>query len=369
MKSVGVGLDGGNTRCKGIVVNSEGMITEITFPSARARGSLAKLANSRRSRGENNFRLDRQCLEKDEYVVQLAGGDEHFYGQLALEEDPHASSGLGDPTRYSNDRMEEMIAIVVGSTIPDEECEVYVAMGVPVSLYTSEQEQNIRKSLVKEIRCKLNGVDRCFIVRDVRVLREGAGASLVLAPPKEKRMGTGGIIDIGGYSTDLYGYNENLKVISALCNSVKVGVESIMDRVDTHYINAYNLDEGLTAKQRNECLLAYAYPATSQYPTLTVRRKPVPTQQLRDWMRSAVESVGAEINQGIAQIWGTNAMGEIAIRFANVDLIGGGAKVLEQEIAKRIEGVVAHERAYLQNALGYGRLAEHMLNSAKKVVA
>jgi hypothetical protein len=366
MKTVGGGLDGGNTRCKGIVVRPGGKITEIAFPSVRTRGSLAAIANSRRSRGENRYSTDQECLDLEEYVIQLKGKDEHLYGSLALEEDAHASSGLGDPLRYSSERMEEMIAIVLGSCVPDEECEAYIAMGVPANMYNADQEKLIRKNLIKEIRCKLNGVDRCFIIRDIRVLREGAGASIVLAPPKDKRRGTGGIIDIGGYSTDLYGYNENLKVISALCGSVKVGVESIMDRVDEHYCKSYKLDEGLTSKQRHECLLAYAYPATSSYPTLTVRRTVVPTQHLRDWMRSAVIGVGEDVNLGIAEIWGTNSSGEIAVRFGNVDLIGGGAKIVEQEIAKRIEGAVAHERAYLQNALGYAKIAEYMLTEAKK---
>ena len=369
IQKYGLGLDGGNTKVKGVTFINKVPIT-LTLPSVSTDGSIANLANARRAVGNNDFDHDEDCLDKGEYILKVKGGSQRFIGDLASKEDRQASSGLGDPNRYWSSRMIEYALTCAGIAIQDHEFELYVVGGLPAGTFAPETCNKYIKNLLGSYTFTLYGKEnhldsrerRCSIV-DVKVLREGAGASLTLA---QKDGGIQGFIDIGGYSTDLYAC-DGFKPIGKMCTGIDIGVENITDLINNWYKDEYHVDADLSAKQRAEILKAAAHPLNFLYPTISVNRRVISSDELQNWTHAAIDIVGQRINEHIVRSWKSGEKGLAAVDFNKVYVVGGGAYTLTEQINKIIPNTTRTQQPELQNVLGYAIYGNQIAQRAEKI--
>lgn len=367
VRKFGMGLDGGNTKVKAVsFVNGKPVI--ITFPSVSTDGSITTLSNARRADGSQVFPHDRDYLERGEYVFKLKNGGQLFIGDLAQRENARASSGRGDPNRYWSHRMLEYTLMSAAIAIEDEELNLYVVGGLPANTFDPHTSDRYINNLLGSHLFTLSGYERhldgrerlCHI-KNVKVLREGAGASLALAKREE---GIQGFIDIGGYSTDLY-VCDGLRPIGSLCTGVDAGVENIMDKVSGWYKEEYGVDADLSSKLRSEILRAYAHSTSFSYPYISAKQRSVSPLQLRSWVQQAVTIVGNQINEHIVQHWKSGEKGQAAVDFNHVYVVGGGSYYLMDHLKHVIDNPVRPDQPELKNVMGYGIYGNRMAHQSE----
>ena len=362
VRKYGMGFDGGNSMAKGVVFLA-GRPVVMVIPSVSTDGSLEKLALKRRADG-GEFFSDRDCLDRNEYVLSLKNGSiEKYVGELARTEDPMASSGRGDINRYWSSRIRELALTIAGTKIDDKEYDLYVVTGLPAKTFSEETVKKITNALQGTYTYTLNGRTQVAHVIVSKVLQEGAGASIALASPKKE---IEGFIDIGGFSTDLYAC-EGLKAIGNFIDGVDVGVENILDQIDVWYMRDCRIDVGLAARHRNAILQALSHKGTLPFPTLTVGDKKVSSAQVKEWADDAVLQVGAKINEFVSRTWRSGGRGQVAFDFEKVSIVGGGAYYFEQEVQKIVGKARSTSQPELQNVLGYGVYANRIAERVKAI--
>lgn len=358
LKTYCMGYDCGNSQAKAVIYDGQ-IEHSLLIPSATTDGTLHKLAEARRATG-THYSEDAEVLEPGEYVLSFNHGlQEHFVGELAFTEDPNAHTGRGNVNRYWSARIRELCFTLAGATIHDKEYNLYVVTGLPARTFSSENAMKVTTALAGTYTYTLNGYTQTVHIDVARVLQEGAGASIVLATDST---GYQGVIDIGGFSTDLY-VCQNMKVVGNYTSGIEVGVERIIDIITSWYQREYRTDTPLPAYYRMDILKAFATRHEKKphpYPTLSVQRRTIPAEQVQGWAEEAVKIIGDMINEGIGKTWKGGSQGDIAQTFDPVYVVGGGAYYFLDEIRTIIPKAIQSKKPELENVRGYAKVAKRL---------
>jgi hypothetical protein len=352
MRTIGIGHDHGNTGTTDVVY-LDGKERMITFPSASADGSLKRLAKARRASGNDSIVLDIQALERDEYVL-IYDGVERFIGDLALTQGQVASTGRGDIHRYWSRRSLECLLVSAGTLIPDTSFELLVVTGLPVETFDETTCKQVKAALNGMHHFTLNGRERMAYVKVGKVLMEGAGASLLNG--MEDTDDIHGVIDIGGYSTDLY-VRQGLQAKSTLCRGFDVGVENAGDKISGWFEETYGY--ALTSQERTNIL--YASIGARNYPRIRANQSIIAESELAHWTQKYLREVGDMITERISKTWRTGETGRVAANFSQVDVIGGGAYYFINTIKEIIPFATGARDPEHANARGYGWFADTLV--------
>jgi len=366
-KAYGVGIDGGNSDGKGAMVKGKRLVT-MTLPSVSTKGNMRALAQARVADGSHVYEHPADVLEAEEYILsyQEPGKQkptEEYFGKLAIRENPYlASSGRGDPSRSWTGRLLKLCFVITGTLLQDQEAELFLVTGLPTKTFADRTIKQVIESLAGDHTFFLNGRKRRFIIEPehIRIVQEGASAAKALAKPVKGFQGT---IDPGGYSTEFFVIND-MQVVASMCGGIEVGVENILDFVESAYKDNYQIDQGLTIQERLDILKAWADPLLFTYPDILVDRIPVPSSLLKSWIDDGVNHVGGQINEILRQRWKHGEQGKVATTFKQINIIGGGAWYLKRKIEEIIPNLYRPEKPELRNVMSYALLARQLEEKA-----
>lgn len=345
-KATRVGGDFGNSQSTLTIPHGRGA-RAITIPSYIGSGRLTELQRMRGGRGGASQ------LKDDEHVLSYANV-EHFVGELALGQTTDATSARGDNSRYWAGHTLRLLLTLAAIAWERRPPPLYLTTGLPVEVWSEENEEKVRRALVGEHRYRYNGQERVLEVLGVFVMMEGAGALARLGTDQAIPQA---VIDVGGGSTDLY-YAIGQEPQLPRCGGRPVGVERIGDLLADDFEATHG--RRLTPAEVRGQLLAYARKTTP--PALFVERRPI---VLNGEITAADDAVGHEIDQFVSRKWASGNRGEVAQEVAQVYLIGGGAHYPEvrRHIRELIGRVEVSERPEDENALGYQEVGNQLTDA------
>jgi hypothetical protein len=335
-KAVRAGGDFGNSQSTLTIPHGRGA-RAITIPSFIGSGRLVELQRMRGGRGGESQ------LKPDEHVLSYANV-EQFVGELALTQTTDTTAARGDITRYWSGHTLRLLLTLAAIAWERRAPPLYLTTGLPVEVWSEENEELVRRALVGEHRYRFNGQERALEIQGVFVMMEGAGALARLGTDQEIPQA---VIDVGGGSTDLY-YAIGQEPQLPRCGGRPIGVERIGDLLADEFEATHG--RRLTPAEVRGQLLAYARRMTP--PQVFVDRRPV---VINGEIRAADDAVGREIDQFVSRKWASGNRGEVAQEVAQVYLIGGGAYFPEvrRHIRELVGRVEVSERPEDENALGY----------------
>lgn len=329
MNEYGMGFDFGNSHATGVIYqNAEEKPALLTLPSVSEAGNLRDYASMQNAAGQARAVLTPyDLLGPDDYVFSYNGGQERFIGRLAQRQTRNASTGMSDIRRYWSQRSLELLLTLAGTLIPDERFSLLVVTGLPVETFRSEEaRRNVKQALNGQHVFTLNGRSRVADVKVGKVLMEGAGAALALGIPKT----TCGIVDIGEFTTDAYA-TRGLEAIGYMCKGAEIGMARAGDRLSASFHR--QCGRSLKADERTQIFrdsLAPNHPFSYQeYSGPTGVATP---EELDTWVVQALRELGREVCEFISTLWRTDSTGVIAGDFAQVQVIGGGAYYLYDQV-------------------------------------
>lgn len=353
MRTFSMGHDHGNSRTTDIVYLN-GKEVMRTFPSMSCDGSLKRLANIRRAKGDESKPVDFQMLKEGEYVLSI-DGSERFVGTLAVAQGlTDATSGRNSSLRYWSRRSLETLLVSAADIIPDTEFELLVVTGLPVTTFNEDTRKKVKAALNGSHHFQFNGRDRVAVVKVGKVLMEGAGASLLRNVADTSDIY--GYIDIGGRTTDLY-VRKGLQPIEKQCRGFDLAVENVAEKVDSWFFDTYGFS--LSEEERTKILLSYA--TGGKYPEITADDITVPELELARRTKKAVSDVGKEIVERISTYWHSNDTGKVASNFKGIEVVGGGAYYFLPSIQSVMPRAKVELHPEHANGRGYGWYAEQLV--------
>lgn len=351
MQTYFYGHDFGNATLGGVVRQKQTKLGQRLLLNLSAPGTATK--QQRRQDAEVRTGdaplVGRTPFDEKEYLLTFRDSST-YHGELAWTS-AQASTGMGDISRYWSERNVRALLVCSASILPDPSYALTVVTHLPIASYTRENKEKVVAALEGEHTFQLNGQTRRAIVQVSQVIMEGAGALIAYGLPDPVKQG---VIDLGGYSTDLYATLGQRPRIEQCQNSPlgvsRIGVllnERIADALQGHVLDAYDLHRVLHALQQDR-----------DYPPLFHKGAPLSPTTLRAWARTAQTAAAEEIRAFIAATWRSNEEGDVAVDFARVLLVGGGAHYFRTTVLEQLPHVLIPRQPEMASAEGYALLAE-----------
>lgn len=336
MKTYTAGFDFGNSETCLILGYNE---KRAIIPSYTAIGDAAKLTA-----------LDIK-LRRGDYVYKDDTVD-ILVGNLALKQSENPSSGLGDTGRYWSEKAKQLLLVSSASLIPEQEYAVQVVTGLPVRTYLDslDNRKRVKKALDGAHTFMLNGKERTAHITILTVIMEGAGAAISYGNKKGRQ----GVIDIGGFTIDLFAA-EGQEPIARWCQGSRRGVDTASQLL-RRLIASEPGGRSLSDLELRSTLRAYA--GGKAIEPLFVDGREIPN--VKELARQAVERTGKEIAAWVASVWNESDGGKAAASFSKVLLIGGGSYYFFDHIRQAIPTTEKVPDPECANALGYASLAQKM---------
>lgn len=349
IKTYAYGHDFGNSETCGFVLAGRAAPQKIMIPSVWTPGTWSEVEETAGSMGgdarsymkDNHFHLH--------YVGKKNEVIDEYFGQKVFDDRLPVSEALGDMERYWRNNLSlKSLMVASGKLIQDQTYELYVTTGVPVKYYSDTMKTRIEEALKGTYTFTLNSVGRTMVVRSVRVISEAAGALIAYGKNDGRDEG---IIDVGGYTTDLFGARSQ-QPIASMRHAKPSGVNDAIKMFNRKFKEAYGVELNM-----NSCRLVFREHAAKK-PFTKVRdlnKKEVPLRDVHLLADEALKSVGASIASFIESSWSNNPDIEHAL------LVGGGAYYFKDYIAERFPYVKIPAEPEFANAQGYATLSAHAL--------
>lgn len=334
-----VGIDAGNSTTIAYYEGDKGQGTTLIIPSDIAPGSLIAFEQTQQRS---------PSTKKGEHILTHAGAD-LYVGTLAQDHARWSSAGLGDNARYWAGHCKRLIlTALAGLALPERE-PIALATGMPFLLWADKSNQKrVIESLKGKHTIVYNAKERSFVIDRVLVLPE-AGAALA-AIPAVNGAGAGAdraILDIGGRTIDGYYSRAGAPAID-MCFSDTIGLQDIKDALQQKVTpKARPLGSGELDR------IVYAASVGAALPVLYHAGQTVSYEQE---LSEAIDSVADRIIARAGQAWGSGLhTGPLAGAAAQIDVIGGGARLFAPRLAQRIPHATMAPDPHLCNALGFYR--------------
>ena len=354
-KTYRVGFDFGNSTMV-VWIELGSQTWTVTVPTAFARVSAKQLQN-----------LD--IAVEHSVMIRLEGETVDWaIGELAIRQSKDYWHGQGDIARYASDHAVRGLLALVAMLIPDKECNLVIASGLPAETYRKNRE--LRKAIKKAFTGpRVFTIDggktmRRFNLEYATCLMEGAGA-LGLYMDSNATL-PAACIDIGGRTSDLYVADANGTPQSEFCKGKELGVVT----AEKQFADSFEEKHHFEPKPSEVKACLYAYINTSKakkkpYPSIGHNGKRIEDEELELLAAEAVTMTAREIVSFVASAWReSEANLEIGIRFSPIILIGGGAFYFLEALRTRITHLQRPEDAWGPvgaNAAGYARAASAWL--------
>lgn len=349
IRAYAYGHDFGNSETCGFALIGRSNPQKIMIPSVWSPGTWSEVEETAGSMGgdarsymkENHFHLH--------YVGKKNEVIDEYFGQKVFDDRLPVSESLGDMERYwRNNSSLKALMVTSGKLIQDQTYELYVTTGVPVKYYSDTMKSRIEEALKGTYTFRLNNTDRTMIVKSVRVISEAAGALIAYGKNDGRDEG---IIDIGGYTTDLFGARSQ-QPIASMRHPKEMGVNNAILMFNRKYKEAYGIELNM-----NSCRLVFRDHAAKK-PFTKVRdlnKKEVPLRDVHVLVDEALKSVGSSIASFIGSSWSNNPDVDYAL------LVGGGAYYFKEYITESFPYVKVPAEPEYANAQGYATLSAHTL--------
>lgn len=293
-------------------------------------------------------------LDGKDNLIQT-NGKGYLVGDCAWRLGTNPSTGFRDKTRYYS--PEAVAAMLTSATrlalrqMPTlNHFYVTAVMGVPFSVYSESMRESIINAHSGDYEYTFNGRKMTAHVEMTRVLIEGMGAIIALGAGGEDD--TIAVVDSGSLTTALARF-DGMKPNRQYCHSFEIGLQNALDRFNNKFLQETGRD--LESKECEKILRAYT--GSRAWPTIHGERHPVPSAEIRQWLKEAIDLTGAEKRREIGGRWAAKR-GTVVAGFATKILhLGGGAPCFHEDLQKlipRAEIVPFPER---QNARGYAARA------------
>lgn len=324
-----IGFDPGNSEAT-LAWRSGAALRHVTIPSFIGSGRIEEVRRVRSGAGDG-------VIQKHE-IVLCHQGMSYFVGQLAIDEARHATAARNDVSRYwSGHTLRLLLALAAQANISGS---VRIMTGLPVSVWSVESKQQVKRSLIGEHHYAVNGKERALVVESVGVMMEGAA---VLASYNLVNT-TQAVIDIGGRTTDLF-WAEGVKPVARFCSAEEYGVEQAGDilKDGTQEIHRRILSPAEVRGTLRALVTNDSPPRVFNGPQ---------ELDLRDAARSAINTVSDQIVSYVSREWGDD-LGMVARSAGRVLLIGGGAYYFQDALKRTIPHIEVARTPETANASGY----------------
>lgn len=349
IKAYAYGHDFGNSETCGVALLGRANAQKTMIPSVWAHGTWSEIEETAGSMGGDA----RSYMQDGHFHLRYAGkkGEliDEYFGQKVFDDRLAVSESLGDMDRYWRNNLSlKALMVASGRLIQDQAYELYVTTGVPVKIYSDVMKKNIEEALKGTFTFRLNNTDRTMIVKSVRVISEAAGALIVFGKNNGQDEG---IIDIGGYTTDLYGVR-NQQPIMSMRNARMSGVSHAIAIFNRKFKEDYGVELVM-----NTCRQVFREHIQKKAITKVrdINKKEVSLRDVHQLIDEALSTVGRSIASFIESAWSSNPDIETAL------LVGGGAYYFKDYILERLPYVKVPADPEFANAQGYATLSAHTL--------
>lgn len=348
VKTYAYGHDFGNSETCGLVLTGRS-VQKVMIPSVWTSGTWKQIESIAGSMGGDARGYVRDDHFHLYYVGKQSEKIDEYFGQKVFDDRLPVSSSLGDMDRYWRNNLSlKALMVASGRLVSDQVYALHVTTGVPVKFYSDQMKVKIEEALKGTYTFRLNNIDRTMIVKSVRIVSEAAGALIAYGKNDGKDEG---IIDIGGYTTDLYGVR-NQQPIAAMRNAQTRGVSHAIAIFNGKYKEEFGVE-----LSPNSCRVLFRE-HSSKKPYTTVRdinKKPAPSRDLQRIIGEALWTVGNDIASFIESAWNSNPDIESAL------LVGGGPYYFKDAILERFPYAKVPPDPEFANAMGYATLSAHTL--------
>jgi len=342
------------------IIVEDGKIVEkhpplkLTIPSLIGSANFAKFTNDRATRTTATLA---NVMQNDEIALGY-NRKEYFIGPLAETEGTNTTSAKGALKRYTDIHSRLLFLGMYASLVAEQEGEVRLVTGAPMSLFDRDTRAAIKENLEGEHPFTFNGEERIVKVKVGTVTREGVKALSLYGNAKARQ----GIIDIGERTTDI-GQTDGQTPINRWCKAEVYGVGKIIDtlinEIRAQYKRSLRISEART--------ILKAYTDERPMPTIKVGRTPIPENEIISIIETAKSSEWNAIETFIDVIWNEEGT-EVGSSLELILCIGGGGKVWQKELRAKFPQAVfpqesdlfpgeSEEAILIANAEAYHNLA------------
>ncbi len=309
------------------IILEDGKIVEkhpalkLTIPSLIGSANFAKFTNDRATKTSATLA---DVMREGEIALGY-NRKEYFIGPIAESEGTNTTSAKGALKRYTDIHSRVVFLGMYGSLVADEESEVRLVTGAPMSLFDRDTRAAIKRNLEGEHPFTLNGRERIVKVKVGTVTREGVKALSLYGSAKARQ----GIIDIGERTTDI-GQTDGQTPINRWCKAEVYGVGKVIDtlinEVRAKYRRSLRLSEART--------ILKAYTDERPMPAVKVGKTPIPHEEIIAIIEAAKSSEWNAIDTFIDATWNEEGT-EVGSNLELILCIGGGAKVWQKELKNK----------------------------------
>lgn len=353
MITLNEGFDRGNDRTNAVTIAPNGSLLELDASSMIAEVDYRKYKSLKAGINSGT-----ENLAKKEVMVEFEGS--HYFLDEHAKQGKNPTTGFRDKNRYHSKHTK--VALMAYSTMliqkmyPAQtgqgnlEFAVNLVMGVPIRAY-QEEAAKIVNELVRSYDFGFNGRDVRMHINMVKVFMEGTGAAIMQGFEAGKTIG---IVDSGSLTTNLIRFDGS-KAHTEDSDSMEIGVGTALDKLNTKFERKYGRD--LEDDERQQILRASIDQV--EWPSLYSDGQQIREQDLRMWIKEAIDETGAERNTKISGLW-SNQGGKVAGNFKKVLHVGGGAYYFHQSLKKIIGFAARIDEPEKANARGFAYLADNL---------
>ena len=291
---------------------------KLTLPSLIGNTNFTKFTNDRATKTT-------ATLADVMHTGEIALGynsKEYFIGHLAETEGTNTTSAKGALKRYTDIHSRLLLLGMYGSLVDDEESEVRLVTGAPMSLFDRDTRAAIKKNREGEDPFSFNGKQRIVKIKVGTVTREGVKALSLYGNAKARQ----GIIDIGERTTDI-GQTDGQTPINRWCKAEVYGVGKVIDTlindIRTHYKRSLRISEARA--------ILKAFTDDRPIPIVKIGKTPIPENEIISFIVAAKSSEWNAIDTFIDATWNEEGT-EVGSSLELILCIGGGAKVWQKEL-------------------------------------
>jgi hypothetical protein len=322
---------------------TRGRVETITFPSLVGTGDVDRFLRMRAAGGGE------AALREGEYVLEH-GGTGYFVGPLALSQSKGATTGRGDPNRYTSLTLYLMLTafgLAIEQGWMKDGADVRMVTGMPLEYWSPQKRALVQQFLVGEHGFGFGGKKRHVRLDAVGVPPEAAATLYKTAGQPIHQC----VLDIGWGSREAY-WALGRDAVAERCKGSQHGVSVVADLINDQVRR--NFGRALSEFEVRMVLRAWrANPEKPDYPLMHSSGKVITLDGI---VPSAVDTVGREQATWAGQVWGSED-GQVASEAAVARMIGGGAYYFGSHIHEVIPHIEIPELPEEENARSYLEIA------------
>ena len=327
---------------------------KLTIPSLIGNANFAKFTNDRATKTTATLA---DVMRENEMALGY-NRKEYFIGPLAETEGTNTTSAKGALKRYTDIHSRLLFLAMYASLVDDEDSEVRLVTGAPMSLFDRDTRAAIKKNLEGEHPFTFNGKEHVVRVKVGTVTREGVKALSLYGNAKARQ----GIIDIGERTTDI-GQTDGQTPINRWCKAETYGVGKVIDTLINEVRARYK--RSLRISEARAILKAYT--DERPIPPVKVGKTPIPEEEIIAIIEGAKSSEWNAIDTFTDATWNEEGT-EVGSNLELILCIGGGAKVWQHELKAKFPQAIfpqdsdlfpgeSEEAILIANAEAYHNLA------------